>query len=180
MTGTWCSIQAEYNSFVLSLWRWSDSLLRHRFYSSLYFALLPFEVLLLPPQQFSDISEGECLLVGLSGLVPPTSRLSGVCSSLLSYKPISKRLARCPSLLLPLVEMRRIELLTPCLQGRCSPSWATPPKRDVSSRPTLTALGFPYSAVFVILLRWLYYLLSIDLSFRISITWRPSWAFKIK
>ena len=27
-----------------------------------------------------------------------------------------------------LVEMRRIELLTPCLQGRCSPSWATPPK----------------------------------------------------
>ena len=30
----------------------------------------------------------------------------------------------CPS---PLVEMRRIELLTPCLQGRCSPSWATPP-----------------------------------------------------
>ena len=28
-----------------------------------------------------------------------------------------------------LVEMRRIELLTPCLQGRCSPSWATPPDR---------------------------------------------------
>ena len=25
------------------------------------------------------------------------------------------------------VETRRIELLTPCLQGRCSPSWATPP-----------------------------------------------------
>ena len=30
---------------------------------------------------------------------------------------------------LKLVEMRRIELLTPCLQGRCSPSWATPPDR---------------------------------------------------
>ena len=28
-----------------------------------------------------------------------------------------------------MVEMRRIELLTPCLQGRCSPSWATPPFR---------------------------------------------------
>ena len=28
------------------------------------------------------------LLVGLSGLEPPTSRLSGVCSNLLSYKPI--------------------------------------------------------------------------------------------
>ena len=27
----------------------------------------------------------------------------------------------------PMVEMRRIELLTPCLQSRCSPSWATPP-----------------------------------------------------
>ena len=27
-------------------------------------------------------------LVGLSGLEPPTSRLSGVCSNLLSYKPI--------------------------------------------------------------------------------------------
>ena len=26
-----------------------------------------------------------------------------------------------------LVEMRRIELLTPCVQSRCSPSWATPP-----------------------------------------------------
>ena len=26
-----------------------------------------------------------------------------------------------------LVEMKGIEPLTPCLQGRCSPSWATPP-----------------------------------------------------
>ena len=26
-----------------------------------------------------------------------------------------------------MVEMRRVELLTPCLQGRCSPNWATPP-----------------------------------------------------
>ena len=32
------------------------------------------------------------------------------------------------SLWVLLVELRRIELLTPCLQGRCSPSWATPPK----------------------------------------------------
>ena len=28
-----------------------------------------------------------------------------------------------------LVEVRRIELLTPCLQSRCSPSWAIPPHR---------------------------------------------------
>ena len=36
----------------------------------------------------------------------------------------------------PLVEMRRIELLTPCVQGRCSPSWATPPYQ-----------GFGYAAL---------------------------------
>ena len=29
--------------------------------------------------------------------------------------------------LFPLVEMKGFEPLTPCLQGRCSPSWATPP-----------------------------------------------------
>ena len=60
-------------------------------------------------------------LVGLSGLEPPTSRLSGVRSNQLSYKPIFQEVASG----LPyfhLVEMRRIELLTPCLQGRCSPS----------------------------------------------------------
>ena len=28
-------------------------------------------------------------MVGSSGLEPPTSRLSGVCSNLLSYKPVS-------------------------------------------------------------------------------------------
>ena len=54
-------------------------------------------------------------MVGLGGLEPPTSRLSGVRSNLLSYRP--------PSSAKPtVVEMRRIELLTPCLQGRCSPS----------------------------------------------------------
>ena len=48
-------------------------------------------------------------IMGLSGLEPPTSRLSGVRSNRLSYKPT-------------VVEMRRVELLTPCLQGRCSPN----------------------------------------------------------
>ena len=47
-------------------------------------------------------------LMGLSGLEPPTSRLSGVRSNQLSYKPT--------------MEMEGIEPLTPCLQGRCSPS----------------------------------------------------------
>ena len=46
--------------------------------------------------------------LGLSGLEPPTSRLSGVRSNRLSYKPK--------------MEMERFELLTPCLQGRCSPN----------------------------------------------------------
>ena len=46
-------------------------------------------------------------LVGSSGLEPPTSRLSGVCSNQLSYEPI-------------VVEDKRVELLTSCLQGRRS------------------------------------------------------------
>ena len=28
------------------------------------------------------------------------------------------------------VEITRFELVTPCLQGRCSPNWAIPPNRD--------------------------------------------------
>ena len=67
------------------------------------------------------------VLVGTSGLEPPTSRLSGVRSNHLSYAPISIKTYRLFFLPLPfslsaLVEMRRIELLTPCVQGRCSPS----------------------------------------------------------
>ena len=50
-----------------------------------------------------------------------------------------------------LVEMRRIELLTLCVQGRCSPSWATPPYLPAPSKlnnvfllPLLTRiLSFP-------------------------------------
>ena len=56
-------------------------------------------------------------LVGSSGLEPPTSRLSGVCSNHLSYEPMPSSLKGFPFM----VEMRRLELLTPCVQGRCSP-----------------------------------------------------------
>ena len=62
-------------------------------------------------------------VVGSSGLEPPTSRLSGVRSNHLSYEPIS--VADCDGSLPSrptVVEMNRIELSTPCLQGRCSPS----------------------------------------------------------
>ena len=65
-------------------------------------------------------------LVGTSGLEPPTSRLSGVCSNQLSYVPV----LNSPKVLFKalfnskncLVEVSGIEPLTPCLQGRCSPS----------------------------------------------------------
>ena len=65
-------------------------------------------------------------MVGLSGLEPPTSRLSGGRSNQLSYKPIFSGLV-ISFLLKPLVEISGIEPLTPCLQSRCSPSWAIPP-----------------------------------------------------
>ena len=64
-------------------------------------------------------------LVGTSGLEPPTSRLSGARSNHLSYAPLWLLRYFFPQV--PLVEMMGIEPMTPCLQGRCSPSWATPP-----------------------------------------------------
>ena len=68
-------------------------------------------------------------VVGTSGLEPPTSRLSGARSNHLSYAPLWLS-SRFPHV--PLVEMMGIEPMTPCLQGRCSPSWATPPSVWVS------------------------------------------------
>ena len=74
-------------------------------------------------QSFSNLLVG---LVGTSGLEPPTSRLSGARSNHLSYAPLwLLRFILFPHV--PLVEMMGIEPMTPCLQGRCSPSWATPP-----------------------------------------------------
>ena len=54
-------------------------------------------------------------MVGLNRLELLTSRLSGVRSNQLSYRPMLYALE------IIMVETRRIELLTPCLQGRCSP-----------------------------------------------------------
>ena len=125
------------------------------------------------------ISSNMSQLVGLGGLEPPTSRLSGVCSNQLSYEPISsargRRLSRLP--LSPfcamqsfhftqlrvhsalwfrklcarlvcrfnrLVEMNGIEPMTPCLQSRCSPSWATPPY-SIEHEASLRWCGFLHS-----------------------------------
>ena len=69
-------------------------------------------------------------VVGQSGLEPPTSRLSVVCSSQLSYWPVT---------FTSLVESTGIEPVTSCLQGRRSPSWANPPYFEVvgqNSEPT--------------------------------------------
>ena len=62
------------------------------------------------------------LLVGLRGLEPPTSRLSGVRSNHLSYEPKSWFIRSLTVPFEPLVEISGIEPLTPCLQSRCSPS----------------------------------------------------------
>ena len=69
---------------------------------------------------YSVFNEHFCAfaLVGPSGLEPPTSCLSGTRSNLLSYDPmwlVSDRVTW-------MVEMMGFEPMTPCLQGRCSPS----------------------------------------------------------
>ena len=101
--------------------------------------------------RFVDLGCGNLPLVGSSGLEPPTSRLSGARSNHLSYEPmlvfgVSRSLEpfafptssilyhRAPHYGLQmcnvdpgrrhcrLVEMMGFEPMTPCLQGRCSPS----------------------------------------------------------
>ena len=72
-----------------------------------------------------SFGRGNLPLVGLDGLEPSTSRLSGVRSNHLSYRPLLWSLVFLlitVSLLSKVVEMRGIEPLTPCLQSRCSPS----------------------------------------------------------
>ena len=63
-------------------------------------------------------------MVGPGGLEPPTPRLSSVCSNQLSYGPLFEAsLAGIPvaaSQKRRLVEPRRLELLTLCVQSRCS------------------------------------------------------------
>ena len=50
---------------------------------------------LLARQVLSQLSYAPFSFLGLSGLEPPTSRLSGVRSNLLSYKPLKMLAATC-------------------------------------------------------------------------------------
>lgn len=68
------------------------------------------------PGRFKSLcAQSTFRVVGLGGLEPPASPLSGVRSNHLSYRP------NVSSLML-LVEPVGIEPTTPCLQSRCSPS----------------------------------------------------------
>lgn len=60
-------------------------------------------------------------MVGLTGLEPVTLRLSSACSNQLSYRPILlETFFLTPFFIIKLVELRRFELLTFCLQSRRS------------------------------------------------------------
>ena len=80
----------------------------------------------LPPRQMLSLTA----LMGLSGLEPPTSRLSGVRSNRLSYKPEENLIEilfllhylKFMQMIYLQLETKRFELSTPCLQGRCSPN----------------------------------------------------------
>ena len=126
---------------IVSLPNFSISLDICFFTSRIQYSLFNFQV--------TVVHNSLCTVVGTSGLEPPTSRLSGVRSNHLSYAPIWFSVSLRSSLLFAqsspwaLVEMRRIELLTPCLQSRCSPSWATPPYR--ASGSTFYHFQVPFS-----------------------------------
>ena len=60
-----------------------------------------------------------------------------------------------------MVEIKRFELLTPCLQGRCSPNWAIPPSLLQSSLHGLWKLNSIKCTLIPSLVSLIYYYLSI-------------------
>ena len=52
----------------------------------------------------------------------------------------------CNSFITSTMETERFELLTPCLQGRCSPNWATPPFQSSIHLPSHTVTSIVLSA----------------------------------
>src|SRR5690606_31298709 len=67
----------------------------------------------MPIRFKSDVCAESSSVVSLGGVEPPASRLSGVRSYHLSYRP---------NVFSSVVEPVGIEPTTPCLQSRCSPS----------------------------------------------------------
>ena len=80
--------------------------------------------------------------MGLNGLGPSTSRLSGVCSNQLSYKPI--RASKPKTIFSLVVEIIGFEPMTPCLQGRCSSQLSYTPVNACkkSYRPKFSPLPY--------------------------------------
>ena len=78
---------------------------------------LPLLSRLIQFSRFSKVSSPYLYdVVGSNGFEPSTSRLSGARSSLLSYEPMYHRRVAL------VVEMKRFELSTSCVQGRRSPN----------------------------------------------------------
>ena len=132
------SVSVRFNSFLFFI-RFS---MNSRFFLHSTFASLSFHHRgIFSDSEFQTASVETRLrrVVGLDGFEPSTSRLSGARSNHLSYRPFLIWFRFVHRTLYPssdpfcqirlwvadfhrLVEMMGIEPMTPCLQGRCSPS----------------------------------------------------------
>ena len=132
------SVSVRFNSFLFFI-RFS---MNSRFFLHSTFASLSFHHRgIFSDFEFQTASVETRLrrVVGLDGFEPSTSRLSGARSNHLSYRPFLIWFRFVHRTLYPssdpfcqirlwvadfhrLVEMMGIEPMTPCLQGRCSPS----------------------------------------------------------
>ena len=138
-------------------------------------------------QYLSSIYSLEKMLVGLNGLEPSTSRLSGVRSNQLSYKPMFDwpeaigylchiavvqvslllRLYSVHNVLgVAVVEINGIEPLTSCLQSRRSPSWAKPPNIQLIMKTLLISLWWLFYSGF----RPFHFHYEVPVDFRLHVT----------
>ena len=112
-------------SFLLFGFQWAFFLSLTSFVVKLVRQSILFQIKCL--RRLTTFQSMSYILLGSSGLEPPTSRLSGARSNQLSYEPVG-----CASVWIRVSDVIRLEMMgfepmTPCLQGRCSPNWATPP-----------------------------------------------------
>ena len=76
---------------------------------------------------FAVLSTFAVRLINASRLFRHVLRTIFQCKSRNLQASLTFRAFHWNALLIASVEMVRFELMTPCLQGRCSPNWATPP-----------------------------------------------------